>query len=96
VIETVPIPGRTGRKSGILYPIGNLEAGSEQSFKVPVADEDVIKITSSVRAYASRNGYKVIVRTVDGGIRVWRAKHTSPQTVTEKLQEDFGLGCIGD
>jgi hypothetical protein len=97
VIEIVPIPGRTGRKSGVLYRIGDLEAGSEQSFKVPAADENVIKITSSVRAYAARNGYRVIVRTVDGGIRVWRAKqHTPPQTITEKLPEDFDLGCIGD
>ena len=53
------------------YPIREMKVGD--SFLIP--EKDLIQSQSqSVRTIASENGYKVAVRKVDGGVRVWRVK----------------------
>jgi len=74
VIEDVAIPKRSGRKPSNIYPINQLEAGSEQSFLVPSSPEEIQKITTRIRTFAYRNDFNVILRTEENGVRVWRKK----------------------
>lgn len=73
-IEEVEIPKRSGRKATNTFPIDKLTAGSNQSFLVPSTPEDVKKVTTRIRQFSYRNDYKVVLRTEEKGIRVWRAK----------------------
>lgn len=70
VFANVPIPARTGRKAELSYPIGTLAAGTEQSFFVETKDHK--KTTASIRTFAYRNDFKVIIRSEAEGVRVWR------------------------
>ena len=72
VIEEVDVPGRKGRNTLLSYPVASLVAGSKQSFFVPAALDKLAKVTTSVRTFAQRGGFKVTIRNVEGGIRVWR------------------------
>jgi len=75
-IEEVEIPKRSSVKKTLTYPIGTLKAGSNQSFFVPTNPNNVKAITSSIRTFAYRNSFKVIIRQektdVAEGVRVWR------------------------
>ena len=75
-IEEVAIPKRSSVKKTLTYPIGTLKAGSNQSFFVPTNPNNVKAITSSIRTFAYRNSFKVIIRQektdVAEGVRVWR------------------------
>lgn len=71
-IEEVDVPGRRGRSTRLSYPVSSLVAGSKQSFFVPATPEKLAKVTTSVRTFSQRNGITVIIRNVEGGIRVWR------------------------
>jgi hypothetical protein len=73
VFATKPIP-TTGRKERLNYPIGKLEAGSTVSFLVPAAPDKVKQVTASIRQYAYRHEFNVVLRAEEGGVRVWRAK----------------------
>lgn len=75
-LEEVAIPKRPGRKSQLAYPIAEMEPGSSQSFLVPAEAADVKNVTSSIRAFAYRNNFKVILRHEATGVRVWRASET--------------------
>ena len=63
------VPTSTGRKS--VYPLADLQPG--QSFMVPQGEGDLKKIARNLRTATARlKGSKFTVRTVDGGVRVWR------------------------
>jgi hypothetical protein len=70
-IEEVPIP-RSSRTRTLEYPIGTLKAGSNDSFLVPVGHAAPKAVAASVRTFGYRNGFKVIIREENNGIRVWR------------------------
>jgi hypothetical protein len=73
-IEERDIPKRSGRKGVLTYPIADLEPGSKQSFAVPATPETIKNVTSSIRTFAFRHGYKVTLRQEENGtvVRVWR------------------------
>jgi len=71
-IEQVDIPKRSNVKKTLVYPIGTLKAGSKDSFFVPTTPETAKAITSSIRTFAYRNGFKAIIRQEKLGVRVWR------------------------
>lgn len=73
-IEEKDIPKRPGRRASLTYPIAQLEAGSEQCFTVPATTETVKKVLTSIRTYAYRNGFRVILRQSPYGVDVWRKK----------------------
>jgi hypothetical protein len=72
VIEKVPIPGRKGRKGTVTFPIAALIPGTDDSFLVPSSSEKQAKVAGSIRTYAHRQGFKVVLRTEQSGVRVWR------------------------
>ena len=76
IFASIPVPKRKGRSSKLAYPIGVLTANTEQSFLIPANPKDFKKVGLSVRAFATRKGFKVIVRDEQtessSGIRVWR------------------------
>ena len=72
-IEAVPVPKRAGRKAIHSFPIEKLTPGSKQSFLVTSTPEDLKKTLTRIRTFAYRNDFKVILRTENGGVRVWRA-----------------------
>ena len=82
VIQNVEIPRRATSRASLQYPIGTLEAGSTQSFFVPAALGKMKNVASSIRTFAYRNEFKVILRqefmdmepAYAIGIRVWRKK----------------------
>jgi hypothetical protein len=69
----IPIPKQT-RKRKTLYPLADLGVG--QSFFVACAPERSRKLTmslgSSAKHQANKTGRRFTLRTVEGGIRVWR------------------------
>jgi len=77
-IETnIPVPAaKSGGSSASVYPLGDMYVGD--SFLVPltpVTPEDRRRVTAATSGYAARhkaNGVKFSIRTVDGGLRVWR------------------------
>ena len=71
-IEEVEIPKRSSVKKTLAYPIGTLKAGSNQSFFVPTTPETAKAVTSSIRTFAYRNGFKAVIRQEKLGVRVWR------------------------
>ena len=71
-IERIPIPRRSGRKGIITFPIAALTPDTEDSFLVPALGEVQAKIAGSIRTYANRQGFKVVLRTEQSGVRVWR------------------------
>ena len=78
-IEEVDVPKRAGRKSTLSYPIASLTPGTKQSFFLPAIDEATAKkVGTSVRTFASRNGFRVQVADVQGGVRVWRKADPTP------------------
>jgi hypothetical protein len=78
VFESKPIPKRGGKKGEVKYPIASLQSGTEQSFFVPAAAGKLKNVTSSIRTFAYRNDFKVVLRTENDdkgavtGVRVWR------------------------
>ena len=72
VIEEKDVPKRSGRKSTLNYPIDKLTSGSKESFLVPVTNNREKNVFSSIRTFAFRNKYKVILRVEENGVRVWR------------------------
>jgi hypothetical protein len=70
-IQSVQIP-RSSRTRTLEYPIGTLKAGSNDSFLVPVGHAAPKAVAASVRTFGYRNGFKVIIREENNGIRVWR------------------------
>ncbi len=75
VFSTKPIPKRGGKKGEVKYPIASLEVGTDQSFFVPALADKIKNTLASIRTFAYRNEFKVVLRTEDGdmtGVRVWR------------------------
>ena len=70
-IQSVQIP-RSSREKTLEYPIHMLKAGSNDSFLVPVGTSNAKAVAASVRTFGYRNGFKVIIREENNGIRVWR------------------------
>lgn len=73
----IPMPTRQGGRAGSKYPFAALDVG--ESFLVPHgADKEVSvgTLRSSLSAFKRRNpdSGKFSVRTVEGGVRVWRTK----------------------
>jgi len=79
-IEDSDIPKRKGgRTSTLTYPLAQLTPGSKQSFFLPAADAVTSKkVATSVRTFSLRNGFKAVVREVEGGVRVWRGIDPAP------------------
>lgn len=77
-IETnIPLPSaKSGGSTASVYPLSNMYVGD--SFLVPmepVTAEARRRVTAAASGYAARNkdaGVKFSIRTVDGGLRVWR------------------------
>jgi hypothetical protein len=77
-IETnIPVPTpKNGGSNASVYPLGDMYVGD--SFLVPieaVTPEDRRRVTAATSGYAARHkesGVKFSIRTVDGGLRVWR------------------------
>jgi hypothetical protein len=71
--DGVPIPTRNG-KSQRKYPLSALLVG--QSFFVPFASDDarkeLFRLSSVAIWHGKKTGKKFTVRTVEGGVRVWR------------------------
>lgn len=72
VIESKPIPSRASRKARLTYPIDKLTPGSNDSFLIAADPEKVKNAMASVRTFAHRNEFSVVLRKEDGGVRVWR------------------------
>ena len=72
VIEERDIPKRSGRTGTLVYPIEKLAPGSKDSFLVPAATDKIKNVTSSIRTFAFRKGFKVTLRAEATGVRVWR------------------------
>jgi hypothetical protein len=70
-IEEIAIP-RSSRAKTLEYPIHMLKAGSNDSFLVPVGYAAPKAVAASIRTFGYRNGFKVIIREENNGIRVWR------------------------
>jgi len=71
----VPIPQR--RNAPKRYPFRDMEIGD--SFFVPLNGEKSSKVFAriagaAIRDARSRGGIKYAVRSVEGGVRVWRVK----------------------
>lgn len=66
----IPVPARTNRQGGRLpiYPFADLKVG--ESFFVPGKTVKTMSHTASKAA--KRLEIKLITRTVEGGVRVWR------------------------
>ena len=74
-ITEVPIPNRPGRKATLDYPVDQLEPDSEESFYIEdTPDRSTKSLKMSVRTFAYRNGFRVIIREEADGIRVWRKR----------------------
>jgi hypothetical protein len=72
-IQNKPIPKRNGsHKARLDYPIDKLVAGSDDSFTVPCTPDKVKKVSASIRAFAYRNNFNVLLRQGDEGVDVWR------------------------
>lgn len=66
--KNIPIPTSDfGKGRPRIYPLGDMDVGD--SFFTTSARN---KVASAVSYYGLRNGKKFAVRTVDGGVRVWR------------------------
>jgi hypothetical protein len=69
----IPIP-KQKRKRKTLYPLADLGVG--QSFFVACAPERsrklITSLGSSAKNQANKTGRRFTLRTVEGGIRVWR------------------------
>ena len=73
--EDVPMPKRQGGRTGSKYPFAALDVG--QSFMVPDTQDKEVNVgtlRSALGAFKKRNpdSGKFSVRSVDGGVRVWR------------------------
>lgn len=77
--DNVPVPTaiRRGGKGGNVYPFEQLAVG--QSFFVPASDAKpnpakslASTVSSATKRYADSDKRKFIVRSVEGGARVWR------------------------
>jgi hypothetical protein len=68
------IPTRPGRKASLSYPIADLVPGTKQAFFVAAIGDAVKKTVASLRTFAKRQGFKVVIRedAAEGGVFVWR------------------------
>lgn len=74
VERNVPAPGINRPSRATKYPFANLKVGD--SFFVP-HDRDnraIPRVRSAASIWAKYHNHKLVTRTVDGGIRVWRIK----------------------
>lgn len=67
----VPVPLPLGMRK---YPLEQMQIGD--SFFIPAGSRSQQTL---VAVYAKRYGIKVITRTVEGGIRVWRVEKKTPE-----------------
>lgn len=70
---SIPVPARRGgRPSGTKYPLEQMDVG--HSFLV-ASDVKPATVRSALGNFSKNNpDYKFTMRTVDGGVRVWRVK----------------------
>lgn len=68
----IPLPKKASRGANAKYPFASLAVG--QSFLA--RDGKTNCLSACARAWAKRNGAaaRFAVRTVDGGVRVWRVE----------------------
>ncbi len=68
--KNVPIP-KSGKGTGFKYPLGEMKVGD--SFFV--RDIKIETVSSSVSLYKKKSpGKNFTVRTIEGGVRVWRTE----------------------
>jgi hypothetical protein len=75
--KNIKIPEET---SGAMYPLHELEVGD--SFFVPMSEDGRSgrRLQTAASGYMRRHpGIKLIVRTVEGGTRVWRVKFVAQE-----------------
>lgn len=69
----IPIPeitqGQRGRKS--MYPFKQMEIGDSVFFE---GADSKSKQMAAAKIYSKRYGIRLIGRTVDGGLRIWRVE----------------------
>ena len=74
VERNVPAPGINRPSRATKYPFPQLKVGD--SFFVPHDNNNraIPRVRSAASLWAKYHNLKLVTRTVDGGIRVWRVK----------------------
>lgn len=67
--KNIPVPEQSGRGRRAKYPFSKMEVGDSVFFP---GENSSSRCSIAAHAYGHRVGWKFSVRTMDGGVRIWR------------------------